>query len=134
MEPLDEDHFGTLEAFGWPTTADEAEAVLAAFLADILPSFGTWQDAMASGQPWMANRPDSAETYTRTESTARATGSGRGRAGAATRKATHAAATAKSAGRRGKREEVSSRAMEESGCGSGMPGFAASMIPDRGSA
>jgi deoxyribodipyrimidine photolyase-related protein len=53
VERLFGDHFGTLEAFGWPTTADEAEAVLAAFLADILPSFGTWQDAMASGQPWM---------------------------------------------------------------------------------
>ena len=53
VERLFGDHFGSLETFGWPTTADEAEAVLAAFLADILPSFGTWQDAMASGQPWM---------------------------------------------------------------------------------
>jgi len=47
------DHFGTLEGFGWPTTADEAEQVLTAFLADVLPSFGTWQDAMAAGQPWL---------------------------------------------------------------------------------
>ena len=53
VERLFGDHFGTLEGFGWPTTAEEAEAALAAFLADILPSFGTWQDAMASGQPWM---------------------------------------------------------------------------------
>jgi deoxyribodipyrimidine photolyase-related protein len=53
VERLFGDHFGTLEGFGWPTTAEEAEAALAAFLADILPSFGTWQDAMAAGQPWM---------------------------------------------------------------------------------
>ena len=53
IERLFGDHFGDLDAFGWPTGTEEAEAVLAAFLADILPSFGTWQDAMAAGQPWM---------------------------------------------------------------------------------
>lgn len=47
------DHFGDLEAFGWPTTFDEAEAVLADFLAHVLPGFGDWQDAMAKGEPWM---------------------------------------------------------------------------------
>ncbi|CAN5183101.1 cryptochrome/photolyase family protein [soil metagenome] len=47
------DHFGDLDAFGWPTTAEQAEVVLADFLRDILPGFGTWQDAMASGEPWM---------------------------------------------------------------------------------
>jgi len=47
------DHFGDLEAFGWPTTAEEAEAVLADFLDRILPAFGDWQDAMAEGEPWM---------------------------------------------------------------------------------
>jgi len=47
------DHFGTLDAFGWPTTAEQAETVLADFLSNILPGFGDWQDAMAEGQPWM---------------------------------------------------------------------------------
>ncbi|MDP3405743.1 MAG: cryptochrome/photolyase family protein [Brevundimonas sp.] len=47
------DHFGTLDAFGWPTTAEQAEAVLDDFLRHILPGFGDWQDAMALGQPWM---------------------------------------------------------------------------------
>ena len=47
------DHFGDLDAFGWPTTAAEADAVLDSFLADILPSFGDWQDAIALGEPWM---------------------------------------------------------------------------------
>ncbi len=47
------DHFGDLDEFGWPTTAEQAETVLADFLANILPNFGDWQDAMALGQPWM---------------------------------------------------------------------------------
>ena len=47
------DHFGDLEEFGWPTTAEQAEAVLEDFLTHILPGFGDWQDAMAQGQPWM---------------------------------------------------------------------------------
>ncbi len=47
------DHFGDLDAFGWPTTAKQAETVLADFLANILPGFGDWQDAMADGEPWM---------------------------------------------------------------------------------
>ncbi len=47
------DHFGDLEAFGWPTTAEQAETVLADFLANVLPNFGEWQDAMAHGEPWM---------------------------------------------------------------------------------
>ncbi len=47
------DHFGGLEAFGWPTTAEQAEAVFAEFLETILPGFGDWQDAMSRGQPWM---------------------------------------------------------------------------------
>ncbi len=53
VERLFPDHFGTLDAFGWPTTPEQAEAVLATFLADILPGFGDWQDAMSHGQPWM---------------------------------------------------------------------------------
>jgi len=47
------DHFGDLDEFGWPTTAEQAEAVVADFLAEVLPSFGDWQDAMAVGEPWM---------------------------------------------------------------------------------
>jgi len=47
------DHFGTLDAFGWATTAEQAETVLADFLSNILPGFGDWQDAMSEGQPWM---------------------------------------------------------------------------------
>ncbi|MDO9077112.1 MAG: cryptochrome/photolyase family protein [Brevundimonas sp.] len=53
VERLFGDHFGDLGDFGWPTDVEEAEAVLSAFLADVLPSFGDWQDAMAAGQPWM---------------------------------------------------------------------------------
>ena len=47
------DHFGHLDDFGWPTTAEAAEQVLADFIADVLPRFGDWQDAMAHDQPWM---------------------------------------------------------------------------------
>jgi deoxyribodipyrimidine photolyase-related protein len=47
------DHFGDLDAFGWPTTTEQAEAVFADFLANVLSSFGDWQDAMARGESWM---------------------------------------------------------------------------------
>lgn len=47
------DHFGDLDDFGWPTTAETAEQVLADFIAEVLPRFGDWQDAMAHDQPWM---------------------------------------------------------------------------------
>ena len=53
VERLFGDHFGDLDGFGWPTTAAEAEAVFAAFLSDILPGFGDWQDAMTADEPWM---------------------------------------------------------------------------------
>jgi deoxyribodipyrimidine photolyase-related protein len=53
VERLFPDHFGETAAFAWPTTAEEAEQVFAAFLADILPGFGDWQDAMADGEPWL---------------------------------------------------------------------------------
>ena len=39
-------HFGSLEAFNWPVTAEQAEQAVAAFLAQRLPSFGRYQDAM----------------------------------------------------------------------------------------
>ncbi|MFT6427795.1 MAG: deoxyribodipyrimidine photolyase-related protein, partial [Brevundimonas sp.] len=53
VERLFGDHFGSLDGFGWATTAQEAEASLKHFLKDVLPSFGDWQDAMAENQPWM---------------------------------------------------------------------------------
>ena len=46
-------HFGTLEGFGYATTPDEAERIVAGFIADILPGFGDYQDAMVAGEPWM---------------------------------------------------------------------------------
>ncbi|WP_237216436.1 cryptochrome/photolyase family protein [Falsiroseomonas oryziterrae] len=45
------DHFGTLDAFAWPVTAEEAEAALEDFVARRLPLFGAYQDAMAEGEP-----------------------------------------------------------------------------------
>jgi deoxyribodipyrimidine photolyase-related protein len=48
-----DDHFGTIEPFGWPTNAQEAEAVFQHFLDDLLPSFGDWQDAMAWDRPFL---------------------------------------------------------------------------------
>lgn len=48
-----DDHFGTLDTFGWPTNPDEAEAALEHFLAHMLPEFGDWQDAMAWDQPFL---------------------------------------------------------------------------------
>jgi deoxyribodipyrimidine photolyase-related protein len=48
-----EHHFGGLDAFGWPVTYEQAEAVLADFLKDILPGFGDWQDAMSQGETFM---------------------------------------------------------------------------------
>ncbi|QTN18550.1 cryptochrome/photolyase family protein [Brevundimonas sp. AJA228-03] len=53
VERLFPEHFGTTGAFGWPTTAGQAERVLADFLTQVLPRFGDWQDAMATGEPWM---------------------------------------------------------------------------------
>jgi len=44
------DHWGGLDAFAWPVTAAEAEAALDRFIADRLPHFGDFQDAMAEGE------------------------------------------------------------------------------------
>jgi deoxyribodipyrimidine photolyase-related protein len=43
-------HFGTVEGFAWPVTAEQAQAALAAFIRDRLPLFGDFQDAMAEGE------------------------------------------------------------------------------------
>lgn len=47
------EHFGTVDAFGWPTTAAQAQEALEHFLRDALPLFGDWQDAMATGEPFL---------------------------------------------------------------------------------
>ena len=47
------DHFGDLEPFVFPVRRTQAEALAARFIADLLPGFGDWQDAMARGAPWM---------------------------------------------------------------------------------
>jgi deoxyribodipyrimidine photolyase-related protein len=44
-------HFGTLDSFNWPVTAKQARAALDAFVAQRLPLFGDYQDAMATAQP-----------------------------------------------------------------------------------
>jgi deoxyribodipyrimidine photolyase-related protein len=46
-------HPGSLEAFDWPVTREEALAALADFVATRLGRFGRYQDAMWSGQPWL---------------------------------------------------------------------------------
>ena len=46
-------HFGTLEGFGWPVTAAEAEAHFEHFLDHCLPYFGDYQDAMKSGETFL---------------------------------------------------------------------------------
>ena len=47
------DHFGDLANFGWAVTRQDALMALDHFIADCLPSFGDYQDAMKSGAPFM---------------------------------------------------------------------------------
>lgn len=47
------DNFGDLGEFGFPTTAEEAEAVLDHFVTDVLDAFGDYQDAIAHEQPFL---------------------------------------------------------------------------------
>lgn len=47
------DHFGSLDDFGFAVTRAEAQKVLDAFIAERLALFGTYQDAMIEGEPWM---------------------------------------------------------------------------------
>jgi deoxyribodipyrimidine photolyase-related protein len=45
------EHFGELDGFAWPVTAEDAEAAMEDFVAHRLADFGTYQDAMAEGEP-----------------------------------------------------------------------------------
>ena len=47
------DHFGDLDAFGWPVTRTEALRALRDFLIHCLPRFGDYQDAMRAGAPFL---------------------------------------------------------------------------------
>ena len=46
-------HFGDLAEFGFAVTRGQALAVLDHFIAERLPLFGTYQDAMIEDEPWM---------------------------------------------------------------------------------
>jgi deoxyribodipyrimidine photolyase-related protein len=47
------DHFGDLEPFEWAVTRADALRALDNFLRHALPDFGTYQDAMATGEPFV---------------------------------------------------------------------------------
>jgi deoxyribodipyrimidine photolyase-related protein len=44
---------GRGDGFGWPVTREQALAALGDFVTHRLPHFGTYQDAMHSGEPWL---------------------------------------------------------------------------------
>lgn len=46
-------HPGTLGNFAWPVTHAQALLSLQAFIAERLPLFGRYQDAIWPGQPWL---------------------------------------------------------------------------------
>ena len=46
-------HFGRLEKFALPVTADQARKALTHFIRTALPDFGAYQDAMVTGQDWL---------------------------------------------------------------------------------
>jgi len=46
-------HPGRLASFAWPVTRADALQSLARFVADRLPEFGRWQDALWPREPWL---------------------------------------------------------------------------------
>jgi len=46
-------HFGDLTPFGWAVTRDDALIALDHFITDCLPNFGTYQDAMKTGEDFL---------------------------------------------------------------------------------
>ena len=53
VEAYFSDHFGTIEAFDMAVTRPQALEVLAEFIAQRLPNFGSYQDAMITDEPFM---------------------------------------------------------------------------------
>ncbi len=47
------DHPGDLRSFAWPVTRDQAQLALQRFIAERLPLFGRYEDAMWPGEPWL---------------------------------------------------------------------------------
>ncbi len=47
------DHPGKLVSFAWPVTREQALQALHTFVAQRLPDFGRWQDAMWPGEAWL---------------------------------------------------------------------------------
>jgi deoxyribodipyrimidine photolyase-related protein len=46
-------HPGTLDSFAWPVTREQALQSLDRFIAERLPLFGRYEDAMWPGEPWL---------------------------------------------------------------------------------
>ena len=47
------DHPGQIASFAWPVTREQALQALADFIANRLPHFGRYQDALWAGEPWL---------------------------------------------------------------------------------
>jgi deoxyribodipyrimidine photolyase-related protein len=46
-------HAGKLDAFAWPVTQSQAQQALQRFIAERLPHFGQYEDAMWTNEPWL---------------------------------------------------------------------------------